>query len=108
MILKSETGWLAPRRQGHLGGGKLSTHPGWVSERLAQNGELSLDELRVELSGRGVVVPRSSVGLLLHRLGLSEARAFERTHLLVHGNPKPSSPDCDPMAWSPPGSSTGR
>jgi len=74
VILKRETGSLLPRRQGHLGGGKLSAHHAWVAERLAQNGELTLDELCVELSGRGVIVHRSSVGRLLHRLGLSHKK----------------------------------
>lgn len=74
VILKRETGSLSPRRQGYVGGGKLSTHHGWVSERLAQNGELTLDELCVELSGRGVIVHRSSVGRLFHRLGLSHKK----------------------------------
>ena len=74
VIRKRETGSLSPRRQGHLGGGKLSTHHTWVGERLSQNGELTLDELCVELSGRGVVVHRSSVGRLLHRLGLSHKK----------------------------------
>ena len=74
VILKRETGSLLPRRQGHLGGGKLSAHHTWVAERLAQNGELTLDELCVELSGRGVIVHRSSVGRLLHRLGLSHKK----------------------------------
>lgn len=74
VILKRETGWLVPRRQGHRGGGKLSAHHGWVRERLAHNGELTLDELCVELSGLGVIVHRSSVGRLLHRLGLSHKK----------------------------------
>ncbi|CDZ68374.1 ISSpo6, transposase orf A [Neorhizobium galegae bv. orientalis] len=74
VILKRETGSLSPRRQGHLGGGKLSAQHAWVGERLAQNGELTLDELCVELCGRGVIVHRSSVGRLLHRLGLSHKK----------------------------------
>lgn len=74
VILKRETGSLSPRRQGHLGGGKLNTHGAWVRERLAENGELTLDELCVELAGRGVIVHRSNVGRLLHRLGLSHKK----------------------------------
>ncbi|MFD1747455.1 hypothetical protein ACFSE1_18455 [Rhizobium helianthi] len=31
-------------------------HHGWVDKCLAQNGKLTLDELCVELSGRGVMV----------------------------------------------------
>lgn len=45
--LKRATGSLAPRRQGHLGGGKLNAHGDWVRERLAENGDLTLDELTV-------------------------------------------------------------
>ncbi|MGX1260028.1 transposase [Sinorhizobium fredii] len=74
VILKRETGSVSPRRQGHLGGGKLNAHGDWVRERLAQNGELTLDELCVELAGRGVIVHRSNVGRLLHRLGLSHKK----------------------------------
>lgn len=74
VILKRETGSLTPRRQGHLGGGKLNAHGAWVRERLAQNGELTLDDLCVELAGRGVLVHRSNVGRLLHRLGLSHKK----------------------------------
>lgn len=71
VVLKRETGSLVPRRQGHLGGGKLSAHHGWVGERLARNRELTLDEICVELSGREIIVHRSSVGRLLHWLWLS-------------------------------------
>jgi transposase len=76
VILKRETGSLSPRRQGHLRGGKLSTHGDWVRKRLAENGELTVDELCVELAGRGVIVHRSTVGRLLHRLGLSHKKSL--------------------------------
>jgi hypothetical protein len=55
--LKRETGSLAPRRQGHLGGGKLTAHGDWVYQRLAENGVLTLNELCVALAGRGVFNP---------------------------------------------------
>lgn len=72
MTLKAETGSLAARRQGHgVGLGKLSGHTAFVRQRINGNGDLTLDELCVELEGRGVSVHRSSVGRLLHRLGLS-------------------------------------
>lgn len=46
--LKAETGSLATRRQGHgVGLGKLAPHAAFVSERMAQTGELTLDELCV-------------------------------------------------------------
>lgn len=76
--LKAETGSLAPRRQGHgAGGGKLAPHTEFVRQRIEANGDLTLDELCVELDGRGVSVHRSNVGRLLHRLGLSpKKRAY--------------------------------
>jgi transposase len=75
MKLRRETGSLEPRRQGHAaGGGKLAPHTGFVRQRLAEAGELTLDELCVELEERGVSVHRSNVGRLLHRLGLSHKK----------------------------------
>ena len=72
ILLKAETGSLAARRQGHgEGGGKLAGHAGFVRQRMQENGDLTLDELCVELAGRGVSVHRSNVARLLHRLGLS-------------------------------------
>jgi len=74
MILKRESGSVAPRRQGHQGGGKLNGYGDWMRERLAHNGELTLDELCVALAGQGLVVHRSNVGRFLHRLGLSHKK----------------------------------
>lgn len=76
MKLRRETASLAPRRQGHARGGwgKLAPHAAFVRERMAQTGELTLDELCVELASRGVIVHRSSVGRLLHRLGMSHKK----------------------------------
>jgi transposase len=75
--LKAATGSLQPRRQGHApGGGKLAAHAAFVRSRLEEAGELTLDELCVELAGRGVSVHRSNVGRLLHRLGLSHKKNF--------------------------------
>lgn len=73
--LKAQTGSLAARRQGHgPGTGKLAPHAEFIRERLAQNGELTLDQLCVELEGRGVAIHRSNVSRLLHRLGLSHKK----------------------------------
>jgi transposase len=73
--LKTATGSLAARRQGHGPGvGKLAPHAAFLRARLAQNGELTLDELCKELEGRGVAVHRSNVSRLLHRLGLSHKK----------------------------------
>ncbi len=74
VILKRETGSLAPKRQGHGGAGKLKGHSEWLRERTAANGDLTLDELCVELAGRDVCVHRSNVGRALHRLGLSHKK----------------------------------
>jgi transposase len=75
MKLRRETGSLSPRRQGHrVGGGKLADHADFVRRRMAERGDLTLDELCVELEGRGVIVHRSSVARLLHRLGLSHKK----------------------------------
>ena len=74
VILKRDTGSLAARRQGNPGIGKLSEHGEWVRQRVGENGDLTLDELCVELAGRGVIVHRSSVGRWLARLGLSHKK----------------------------------
>jgi len=74
VILKRETGSLKPMRQGHDGHGKLKAHADWVRQRVAEDGDLTLDELCVELQGRDVTIHRSNVGRLLHRLGLSHKK----------------------------------
>ncbi|MER9250107.1 transposase [Mesorhizobium sp. M0590] len=76
--LRRQTGSLEARRQGHVGGGKLERRAEFVRLRSAETGELTLDELCVELEGRGVglgvSVHRSNVGRLLNRLGLSHKK----------------------------------
>lgn len=75
IILRRETGSLDAKAQGHGGVvGKLRDQHDWVRQRLAEAGDLTLDELVVELAGRGVSVHRSAVGKLLHRLGLSHKK----------------------------------
>ncbi len=77
LILKRENGSLAPRRQGHgAGSGKLSPHRDWLKERMMRDGERTLNVLCLELAGRGIVVDRSSIGWLLHRLGLSHKNVW--------------------------------
>lgn len=79
MKLRAETGSLEPRRQGHgVGGGKLADQASFVRQRLEENGDLTLDELCVELEERGVTVHRSNVGRLLHRLDLSHKKRRSR------------------------------
>lgn len=74
VIVKRESGSLAAKRQGNRGVGKLRDHGAWVRQRVEENGDLTLDELRLELAERDVIVHRSSVGRLLHRLGLSHKK----------------------------------
>jgi transposase len=74
VILKRETGSLNAKLQGHSGHGKLQDHHDWMHQRIAENGDLTLDEICIELAGRGLKVHRSSIGRLLHRLGLSHKK----------------------------------
>ena len=75
MILHRETGSLAAKPQGRrCGSGKLADHHDWVRQRMEQNGDLTLDELCIELGKRGASAHRSSLGRLLHRLGLSHKK----------------------------------
>ncbi len=78
--LRRETGGLAPKRQGNLGRtGKLRGLEGWVRGRLSEQGDLTLDELCVELKREHAVrVHRSAVSRWLHRLGLSHKKNAAR------------------------------
>ena len=78
--LRRETGALAAKRQGNLGhAGKLRGLEAWVRGRLGDRGDLTLDELRLELEQvHDVTVHRSSVGGWLHRLGLSHKKITAR------------------------------
>ncbi len=73
--LKRETGALEPKKQGNPGRGKLTDFKDWVESRIAAQPDLTIDELTAELgSEHGLNVHRSSVGRLLHRLGLSHKK----------------------------------
>lgn len=78
--LRHETGGLEPKPQGHSGrAGKLRYLGTWVRERLAEQGDLTLDELCVELAAvHEITVHRGSVGRWLHRLGLSHKKNSAR------------------------------
>lgn len=77
--LRRETGSLAAKKQGNPGKGKLSPYDHWVKERLRQKGDLTLDELRIELHDQhGMEVHRASIGSWLHRLGLSNKKNSHR------------------------------
>jgi len=73
--LRRETGALEPGRQRNPKRGKLTDVAGWVRDRIAVRPDLTLDELTAEPDARhGPAVHRSSVGRLLHRLGLSHKK----------------------------------
>ena len=74
MILQRSTGSLAPGKQGHPPGSKLAAHGVWISERVSAHGEVTLEELCLELAGRGVDVHRATVARVLHGLGLSNKK----------------------------------
>jgi transposase len=86
IILEQSSGSLAAAKQGHPPGGKLTEHSEWVRDRMAQNGELTLDELCVELAGRGVTVHRATVGRFLKRLGLSNKKKSQGKRTVAAGN----------------------
>jgi len=73
--LRRETGALDPKPQGNPGRGKLTCVRDWVQGRIAVQPDLTIDELTAELAAElGLTVHRSSVGRLLHRLGLSHKK----------------------------------
>ena len=75
VILHRQTGSLEAKPQGRpRGGGKLSDHHDWLCQRMSENGELTLDELCLELMERGITVHRASVGRSLGKLGLSHKK----------------------------------
>ena len=77
--LRRETGRLEAKKQGNPGRGKLTDVAPWVRERIAVQGDLTLDALVSELDGtHGIKVHRSAVGLLLHRLGLTHKKRVAR------------------------------
>jgi transposase len=70
--LRRETGSLQPKPQGNPGRGKLTGVRDWVKSRIDAQPDLTIDELTADLGAEhGLTVHRSSVGRLLHRLGLS-------------------------------------
>ena len=78
--LRRETGSLAPKLQGNQERrGKLKGLEEWVRGRVADQGDLTLDELRLELEQiHDISVHRASVGYWLHRLGLSHKKNTAR------------------------------
>ena len=74
--LKRATGSLqAKPLGGHRGRGKLEPFTAFIRERVSQQGDVTLDQLSRDLHEQfDVQVHRSSVGRLLHRLGLSHKK----------------------------------
>ena len=78
--LRRETGLLRPRRQGNGGGhGKLAGVTSWLKARVTAKGEITLDELVVELAKtHGIAVHRATVWRVLRGLGLTHKKALRR------------------------------
>jgi len=74
--LRRETGSLAARPQGNGGGhGKLAGVTDWIEARVAAKGEITLDELAVELAEtHGIDVHRGTVWRALRSLGLTHKK----------------------------------
>jgi len=76
--LRRETGSLQPKPQGNPGRGKLTGVRDWVKSRIDAQPDLTIDELTADLGAEhGLTVHRSSVGRLLHRLGLSYKKSLQ-------------------------------
>ena len=77
--LRRETGLLRPRRQGNGGGhGKLAGVTSWLKARVTAKGEITLDELVVELAKtHGIAVHRATVWRVLRGLGLTHKKALQ-------------------------------
>lgn len=82
VIMIRQTGSLAPVARGHIGGGRLAAHRQWIVARMLGDGEPALDELCVELAGRGVIV---------HRLGLSHKKAYWQVNITGPKSHEPAS-----------------
>jgi transposase len=83
VILGRRTGGLAPKAQGNHAGGKLAPCGGWLRERLAVEGDPTLDEIVAELASvHSLSVHRGSVGKWLHRLGLSHKKTLPASEIL--------------------------
>lgn len=79
VILKREHGGLEVKARGGRRRSKLAPYEDWMQARLIEKGDLTLDEIVVELASvHGVGVHRASVGRWLHRLGLSHKKNSAR------------------------------
>lgn len=79
VILKRESGGLEPKARGGRRKSKLAPYDDWMRARLAEKGDLTLDEIVAEMASvHGISVHRGSVGKWLHRLGLSHKKNSAR------------------------------
>lgn len=100
--LKRETGSLDAKPQGRRVHGKLAGAAGWMREQIEARPATTLDELRADLEREhGIEVHRSSVGDLLHRLGLPHKKTcmpVNRSALMLRGTGQSgsiiASPSC--------------
>lgn len=78
IVLRRETGSLEAKRQGNRGhNGKYQGVEAWLRSRVSECGELTLDELRVELEREcRITVHRATVCDWLHRFGLSHKKTL--------------------------------
>ena len=75
--LRRETGSIKPRPQGNGSGhGKLAGLTGWLSERVAEKAEITLDELVVEIAQlHGLTAGRVTVWRTLRGCGLTHKKS---------------------------------
>lgn len=86
VILRRATGGLAPKVQGNHAAGKPAPYSGWLRERLAAKGDLTLDGIVAELDAvHGVTAHRGSVGRWPHRLGLSQKNSARQRNPAARG-----------------------
>lgn len=76
VILKRETGGLAPRTQGNGGGhGKLVAVRHWIEARIAGKPDLTLNDLVAELADHhGMTIHRVTVWRFLRSRGLTHKK----------------------------------
>jgi transposase len=99
IILKRETGGLAPQVQGNGGGhGKLEAVKASIGKRMTETPDLTLDDLVTELAEHhGITIHRVSVWRLLRGLGLThKKRPASRREEAARGSP--CAPDMDHAA----------
>jgi len=71
-------GTVAPRGTGGRRVHKLAGHGGLVDRLLAENKDITLEELRTALSAAGVVVGRSSIDRYLRARGITRKKRMAR------------------------------